>query len=56
MFAVLVAAAAAQNPFTLEEFVTQQFAQRGFTGTWISGEFVVFIFLTVIFGGCVIAI
>ncbi|XP_073941055.1 uncharacterized protein [Choristoneura fumiferana] len=32
----LLATVAAQNPFTLEEFVTGQFAQRGFTGTWIS--------------------
>ncbi|CAG4968445.1 unnamed protein product [Colias eurytheme] len=33
---VLLASAAAQNPFTLEEFVTGQFSQRGFTGRWIS--------------------
>ncbi|KAJ0181710.1 hypothetical protein K1T71_002432 [Dendrolimus kikuchii] len=33
---VLLATAAAQNPFTLEEFVTGQFSQRGFNGTWIS--------------------
>ncbi|XP_050361883.1 uncharacterized protein LOC126781104 [Nymphalis io] len=32
----LVFAVSAENPFTLEEFVTGQFAQRGFTGTWIS--------------------
>ncbi|VVC90329.1 unnamed protein product [Leptidea sinapis] len=32
----LLATAAAQNPFTLEEFVSGQFTQTGFTGTWIS--------------------
>lgn len=35
---VYLATAVAQNPFTLEEFVTGQFSQRGFTGTWISGK------------------
>ncbi|KAM3962795.1 apoptotic chromatin condensation inducer-like protein [Aphomia sociella] len=36
VLAVLVVAAAAQDPFTLEEFVRGNFAQTGFTGTWIS--------------------
>ncbi|XP_068620784.1 uncharacterized protein [Battus philenor] len=36
VWVVLVATAAAQTPFTLEEFVRGQFAQRAFNGTWIS--------------------
>ncbi|CAG5056646.1 unnamed protein product [Parnassius apollo] len=36
LWMVLVGVTTAQNPFTLEEFVSGQFAQRGFNGTWIS--------------------
>ncbi|XP_052757947.1 uncharacterized protein LOC113516731 [Galleria mellonella] len=36
VLAVLAATAAAQDPFTLREFVNGNFAQRGFNGTWIS--------------------
>ncbi|KAF9812073.1 hypothetical protein SFRURICE_021430 [Spodoptera frugiperda] len=36
VLAAVVASATAQQNFTLEEFVTGQFAQRGFTGRWIS--------------------
>ncbi|XP_059059446.1 uncharacterized protein LOC131852737 [Achroia grisella] len=33
---VLLVATVAQDPFTLREFVSGSFAQRGFNGTWIS--------------------
>lgn len=38
VWAVLLAVAAAQEPFTLNEFLTGQFSQRGFGATWISGN------------------
>ncbi|XP_060806979.1 uncharacterized protein LOC106142992 [Amyelois transitella] len=36
VLSVALAAASAQNPFTLEEFVGGVFAQSGFNGVWIS--------------------
>ncbi|KPJ11944.1 Venom dipeptidyl peptidase 4 [Papilio machaon] len=38
VWAVLVGFAVAQSPFTLEDFVRGQFAQRAFNGTWISDK------------------
>ncbi|KAI5632829.1 venom dipeptidyl peptidase 4 [Phthorimaea operculella] len=35
-FAALLAAAAAQTPVTMPEWLSGQFGQRGFNGTWIS--------------------
>ncbi|CAH2243101.1 jg14397 [Pararge aegeria aegeria] len=36
VWATLFTAVAARNPFTLNEFVSGRFSQRGFNGTWIS--------------------